>query len=305
MDAIRRIAQDARRGHLGLFWLATSMIGLSVLLVGFALLDTRVLLGAPIWTKPLKFALSFVLYGTALAWMLSRLRPGSFRVTGWVITAGAFIEMIVIAGQAARGVRSHFNDDSALDAALYSQVMALTVAVMWLATLAIAVRFLRADLGDPPTTTAVRAGLLVAVAGMAVGIVMSANQGHAVGVVDGGPGLPFVGWSTTGGDLRVGHFVGMHALQVLPLLAALLATTGLPGAVRQRLVVIGSAGFAGLVALVVWQALRGQPLLAPDGLTLAALAALVLAATAAVIGALRSGTGAPDERARVGAGSAS
>ncbi len=289
MNELRAVLADARRGHLGLYWLSTSMVALSILLVGFGLFDPRTLLGAPLWVKPLKFALSFTLYGATLAWMLSRLRPGSFRVTGWVITVGAFVEMVVIVGQAARGVRSHFNDDTALDAALYTQVMAITVAIIWLATLAIALRFLRADVGDRPTTTAVRAGLLIAVAGMGVGILISANQGHAVGVVDGGPGLPFVGWSTTGGDLRIGHFVGMHALQLLPLLAALLAATGLPEAVRQRMVVIASAGFGGLVGLVVWQALRGQPLLAPDALTLGALGVLGLGVAGAAAAALRSG----------------
>ncbi len=81
-----------------------------------------------------------------------------------------------------------------------------------------------------------------------------------MGAEDGGPGLPVVGWSTTGGDLRVAHFFGLHALQVMPLLGFLLG--GLRAAwlgVRHRLALVWAAGFAylGLVLLLAWQALRG------------------------------------------------
>jgi hypothetical protein len=112
-----------------------------------------------------------------------------------------------------------------------------------------------------------------------------------VGVPDGGPGLFFVGWSTTGGDLRIGHFVGMHALQLLPLLAAGLAALGrdrLDETARVRVVQIVAAGYAGLVVLVTWQALRAQPLLAPDALTLAALAVVLAGTGAALATVLRS-----------------
>jgi hypothetical protein len=114
-------------------------------------------------------------------------------------------------------------------------------------------------------------------------------------VADGGPGLPFVGWSTTGGDLRIGHFAGMHALQLMPLLAAGLTALNphrLDRTARVRIVRVAAAGYAGLVALVTWQALRAQPLLAPDALTLAALAAVVVGTAVALAAVLRPANGA-------------
>jgi hypothetical protein len=286
---MRTVLADARRGHPGLYGMTVAMAALTLVTAVLAVVDQRELLGAPLWFKPLKFSLSITLYGGALAWMLSRLPGRAMWRAGWVIVAGVAIEMVIIVGQAARGVRSHFNDDSGFDAALFA-IMGATITVVWLATLAIALRFLRERSDDRVTSTAVRIGLLVGLAGMAVGFLLSANGGHAVGVADGGPGLAFVGWSTTGGDLRIAHFVGMHALQVLPLLAAGLAAVGrerLDETARVRIVQVAGATYAGFVVLVTWQALRGQPLLAHDAVTLAALGALLLGTGVALAAALR------------------
>jgi hypothetical protein len=94
-------------------------------------------------------------------------------------------------------------------------------------------------------------------------------------VEDGSSRLPLVGWSTSGGDLRVAHFTGLHALQVLPLLVFGLRRARRHGAgQRLGLVWTGALGYLGLIALTTWQALRGQPALAPDALTLAAATGL-------------------------------
>ena len=91
-----------------------------------------------------------------------------------------------------------------------------------LPTLPVALLFFREWGRSRAPTTGIRLGLVVALIGLAEGFLMATAGAHAVGVLDGGPGLPFVGWSTTGGDLRIAHFVGLHALQGLPLLAATL-----------------------------------------------------------------------------------
>jgi hypothetical protein len=279
------VLADARRGHRGLFAFTVAMAALVPVLAVLVAVDDRVLLGAPLWLKPLKFAISTGLYTATLSWMLSRLRQPALRRSGWVITVALAAEMVIIVGQAALGRRSHYNQDDLVSAVLW-QVMAVSIVLLWFATLAVALRFLREPGRDRTATTAVRLGLAVTLLGLLEGFLMANGLAHSVGVPDGGPGLPLVGWSTTGGDLRIAHFVGMHALQGLPLLAAGLAAVGrFDEVTRVGLVRVAAGAWAGLVVLLTWQALRGQPLLAPDTTTLVALGVLVTgtAGAAAVV----------------------
>lgn len=283
------VLADARRGHPGLYWSALGMAALAVVLAALAVLDQRVLMGAPLWFKPLKFAISFAAYFGALAWMLGQLRVPTMRRTGWVVVAALVVEQAIIVGQAARGERSHFNVEEPENSLLFS-IMGASIVVLYLATIAIALRFLREPGRDRPGGLAIRLGLGIGIVGLSVGIVMTVVGSHSVGGPDGGPGLAFLGWSTTGGDLRVGHFIGMHALQALPLLAAVLAAVRLDPTTRTRIVVAAAAGYLGVVLVVTWQALRGLPLLAPDPATTGALSAVVLGAGATAVLALRGRT---------------
>ncbi|WP_406079586.1 hypothetical protein [Micromonospora sp. NBC_00858] len=284
--ALRRAAH----WHRPLMVFVYAMAVLAVVSAVGMLVDSRVLTGVPIWLKPFKFAVSFVVYGTTLAWMLSLL-PRRSRIAEWaatVIVATSVIEMVVIVGQVIRGTTSHFNDTTPLNAALFG-VMGASIMVLFFAHFVIGIVVLQRRIPDRIAARAVGWGLGLSLLGMlaAVPMVLPAQDpgiegisgAHSVGVTDGGAGLPLVGWSTTGGDLRIGHFVGLHALQALPILAILLSRflgTRLDERTRARLVVVAGAVYGVLTVLLTWQALRGQPLLRPDALTLAAVAALVV-----------------------------
>jgi hypothetical protein len=99
---------------------------------------------------------------------------------------------------------------------------------------------------------------------------------HAVGVSDGGPGLPFFGWSTVAGDLRVGHFFGLHSIQVAAILLAV--TLVLPIALRVPLLIVGNFAWLGFVGLVTWQSLRAEPFSSPSQLTLTGFGILLAVA---------------------------
>jgi hypothetical protein len=292
------------RGLFGEAWqrnsplaaLVLAMLALIVLaLVGLAV-DPRVITGAPAWMKPLKFAVSVAVYGATLLWMLTFVtdRARLVALLSWGLFLGFSLELILIVGQVLRGTTSHFNRTTPFDSAVWDTMGAAIVA-MWLLNVVVAFLLLRRRFAPAPVIWGVRLGLIAALIGMAVAFLMAQPTpdqiavmdaggaspsfgAHAVGVEDGGPGLPVVGWSTIGGDLRAAHFFGLHALQALPLLGLALTRLGpswLTLHARSQLVGIAGLAWIGLIALLTWQALRGQSVIAPDGRTLAALAGLL------------------------------
>lgn len=270
------------------------VVGLIVAGIGLAV-DQQQITGVPAWIKPAKFASSIAIYCATLAWMLTLVRGHGrwVRAVAWATGAALLAELVIIDLQVVRGTTSHFNDTTPFNAALFTAMGGLVSAVFLAAVVAAVLVVRQRDL--PPVLSAgIRGGVIVSVLGMAEAGLMLANRtygsgGHTVGAPDGGPGLPFVGWSTEHGDLRVAHFVGLHGLQALPLLAFLLLRFApfLGEVVATRLVVLATVAYAGLVVLLAWQAERGLPLLRPDGPVLMAAAAGLLATAAATAAILR------------------
>lgn len=284
-DALRL----AYRWHRPLMIVAGLMLLCAAVSVVGMVVDPRVILGGPAWTKPLKFSLSICLYAVTWAWLIAHL-PRWRRLThalGTVIAVTLSIEQALIVWAAATGTTSHFNVSNGLHTAVWA-TMATAITAMYLCTLVTSAAAFFMRLPTPSITLALRAGVIIALAGIAVAFLMTGPTSeqlssfsgvagaHAVGVVDGGPGLPLLGWSTEGGDYRVAHFVGMHALQVIPL-----AAIGLNAAARRfprlspprtqlRLVAVLSFTYAAAVVLLTAQAAAGQSVTSPNGMYLAA-----------------------------------
>ncbi|PWJ56163.1 hypothetical protein SAMN06264364_101138 [Quadrisphaera granulorum] len=294
-------ASGLRRSPL--VWLAAAMLVLAVPTTALAVLDPVQITGTNGWVKPLKFELSIALYGVTLAWLITRLRRGQrlARALGAVAAALLAVEMVIIIGAAVLGTTSHFNVSTPAHAVAFA-VMGVSIAVVWLITAVVGVLLWRSPSGDAAFDLSVRAGVVLSLAGMAVAFLMTSptsaqladfrgiSGAHTVGAGDGGPGLPLLGWSTVAGDLRVPHFVGMHALQGLPLLVLALslvarrwpaAATALTARTRLELVTLASVGWGAALGLLTWQALAGQSVTSPAGGVLVAGAAT----TALLVGA--------------------
>ena len=257
---------------------ATGVLMLAALAASLAAMavDPTQLLGAPRWLKPAKFAISSAFYVFTLAWIFTWL-PERRRLTaivGWISAVVIAIEVGIIDLQAARGVTSHYNVGTALDAALFG-TMGIGILIAWFAAIVLTVSLFRHRFADEALGWALRLGLLLTVIGQATGGFMTMPTqaqlaaakiqritvagAHTVGAPDGGPGLPITGWSREHGDIRVAHFVGMHAVQVLPAIALLLApfASAIP---RRRAVLLAASVYAAVFALLLVQALNGHPL---------------------------------------------
>jgi hypothetical protein len=112
---------------------------------------------------------------------------------------------------------------------------------------------------------------------------MTISGAHSVGGLDGGPGVPVTMWSREHGDVRVPHFIGLHAVQALALMAVGLRRWRRPETVRVWALLTAAASYASLFLLLLWQALRGQSVVSPDATALVSIAIWAVV-TALVLG---------------------
>jgi hypothetical protein len=215
-----------------------------------------------------------------------------------VVAVALVVEQVLIVWAAATGTTSHFNVSNSVHVVVWA-VMAMAITTLYLCTFATSIALFFLRLPTPALTVAVRAGAVIALLGIGVAFLMtgptptqlSAPDGivgaHTVGIADGGPGVPLLGWSTVGGDYRVAHFVGMHALQVLPLVALLVAAAGrrLPWlahpTTQVRIVVVVAVAWAAGTVLLTVQAAIGQSVVHPAGTVGTVAWSLVVVAAAA------------------------
>lgn len=223
-------------------------------------LDDRLLRGVPVWVKPIKFMAAVAMLAFTSAWFIGHLddavrRGRTVRVlVATVIATGGF-EVAYITLQAALGQGSHYHVGDPLHAAMYTLMgigaMLLTATQLVLGVLVW--RHGRAQLAPAYRRAVVLGLVLTFLLGATVGAMLANLQPPT------GPGLPVLGWSTVGGDLRMAHFVGVHASQVLPLLGAAVVAARLP---RPGTVVVAGA----VLWTLLWgwafaAALAGRPLL--------------------------------------------
>jgi hypothetical protein len=259
LELYRRQAQLTTAAAISLFAILPCLMAM--------LVDTRTVNDISVWIKPTKFLISFVVYYATLAWAFGYLpqerqssRAGRFVVRGAIVVG--LLEMTWLLLAAANGVPAHFNSSSVPWQAAYGLAgvgsVILIIAILVQGVMIARQRSIRVA---PELRLALVTGAVVAFACTLVAAgYLSAGDGHWVGGArTDATGLVLMGWSRTGGDLRVAHFWSLHAQQFIPAIGWTLAALRLPYA--RTGVALASAAYVGLIAFTFVQALQGKPFL--------------------------------------------
>jgi hypothetical protein len=199
--------------YFGLVCFAFAMICLLL-----SKLTSTEVFGVSAWIKPFKFSFSTFLFSWAMAWYCAYLPNFNIQLFNWSTIILLGFEIVYIAFQASKGQLSHFNLSTPMYSVLYS-MMALAATLVTIYTAYVGILFFTNSFPNLP---------------------------------DGGPGIPLLHWSTKFGDPRVAHFIGMHALQVLPLLSYYLFK-------NTKAVFIIAIIYFLLSLFTLMQALKGRP----------------------------------------------
>ncbi len=264
MKMIKNIFYTVKKESPILYSIVLLHAVLAVICIGGIMIDDRTLFGVSVWIKPLKFWISGGIYILTVGFLITKYPYSAKKkniirnIVSWTL----LLETGIIFFQAARGVRSHYNQDSMFDGILFA-VMGILIAINILIMILLAFDAARLKLTvAKPIQVAILLGWIVVIVGSWVGGQMINQLGHNVGMADGGKGLPLLNWSTVVGDLRVAHFVGLHGIQIIPLFAWILVRKWNTKTQNKTIaVLVFGVLFAACIAYVFYQAKQGIPLI--------------------------------------------
>ncbi len=237
-----------------LFYFGVLCLSVAMVCIILSKYTTTQIHGVNAWLKPFKFAVSIGVFALTMAWYCHYLSNFNTSLYSWTVIVLLGFELIYITFQAAKGELSHFNISTATYSMLYS-LMGLAAAIVTLYTAYIGLLFFSQSFPNLPVyyIWAIRLGIIIFVVFSFEGALMGSRMNHSVGAINDNSNWFIVGWSKTVGDLRVSHFIGMHALQLLPLLSFYIFK-------NTKATIVISVLYAALAATTLIQALNGKPI---------------------------------------------
>lgn len=238
-----------------LFWFGLFNLAMAIVCLLLMPSEQVRIVGVNRWLKPFKFYSSVGIMILTMGWLMYYLSDQKkVKKYSRVMVITMFFEVGLILMQAIRNTRSHFNNSSTFNTIVF-QVMGALILIFTIISILVCISFFRQKFFSIPMAYVwgIRLGLLFFIIFSLEGGVMVGLLRHTIGAIDGGPGIPMLNWSKQHGDLRIAHFMGIHSLQVLPLVGNYLANT-------KKQAIIFSVLYFVLCLVMFLLAIKGIPL---------------------------------------------
>jgi len=254
IKGVLNFIQELKFRNESLFWFGLLCLSLSIIFLVLTKITSTQVHGVNAWFKPFKFAVSIGLFSWTMALYCDYLSDFNVTPFNWTVITLFGFELIYIIFQASKGQLSHFNISTPTHSLIYS-LMGLIAVLVTLYTAYIGLLFLTQSFPNLPNyyVWSIRLGILIFIVFSFEGGLMGSRMNHSVGAINDNSNWWILGWSKTVGDLRVSHFIGMHALQILPLLSFYIFK-------NTKATIIISIIYGLLATTTLVQALNGKPI---------------------------------------------
>ena len=254
IGGILNFIQELKFRNESLFWFGLLCLSLSIIFLVLTKITSTQVHGVNAWFKPFKFAVSIGLFSWTMALYCDYLSDFNVTPFNWTVITLFGFELIYIIFQASKGQLSHFNISTPTHSLIYS-LMGLIAVLVTLYTAYIGLLFLTQSFPNLPNyyVWSIRLGILIFIVFSFEGGLMGSRMNHSVGAINDNSNWWILGWSKTVGDLRVSHFIGMHALQILPLLSFYIFK-------NTKATIVISIIYGLLATTTLVQALNGKPI---------------------------------------------
>ena len=254
IEGILNFIQELKFRNESLFWFGLLCLSLSIIFLVLTKITSTQVHGVNAWFKPFKFAVSIGLFSWTMALYCDYLSDFNVTPFNWTVITLFGFELIYIIFQASKGQLSHFNISTPTHSLIYS-LMGLIAVLVTLYTAYIGLLFLTQSFPNLPNyyVWSIRLGILIFIVFSFEGGLMGSRMNHSVGAINDNSNWWILGWSKTVGDLRVSHFIGMHALQILPLLSFYIFK-------NTKATIVISIIYGLLATTTLVQALNGKPI---------------------------------------------
>ena len=254
IKGVLNFIQELKFRNESLFWFGLLCSSLSIIFLVLTKITSTQVHGVNAWFKPFKFAVSIGLFSWTMALYCDYLSDFNVTPFNWTVITLFGFELIYIIFQASKGQLSHFNISTPTHSLIYS-LMGLIAVLVTLYTAYIGLLFLTQSFPNLPNyyVWSICLGILIFIVFSFEGGLMGSRMNHSVGAINDNSNWWILGWSKTVGDLRVSHFIGMHALQILPLLSFYIFK-------NTKATIIISIIYGLLATTTLVQALNGKPI---------------------------------------------